>query len=161
MKSAKETDGELGNGTSDAFAAGISSMPQESTSIFPSGKHDMQEKNTKLLSILDKMHIVVSSFDAIAGSGAAKTYTALALKTIYCHFRSLYDAINGQIRMALKKPWGGIFFGKCYPKDLDRTMLGRQTGLTRSQVSNWFINARVRLWKPMVEEMYEKEVGDV
>jgi hypothetical protein len=25
----------------------------------------------------------------------------------------------------------------------------------RCQVSNWFINARVRLWKPMIEEMYE------
>ena len=24
------------------------------------------------------------------------------------------------------------------------------------QVSNWFINARVRLWKPMIEEMYEE-----
>jgi len=27
-----------------------------------------------------------------------------------------------------------------------------------TQVSNWFINARVRLWKPMVEEMYLEEV---
>ena len=27
------------------------------------------------------------------------------------------------------------------------------------QVSNWFINARVRLWKPMVEEMYKEEFG--
>ncbi|THU65951.1 hypothetical protein C4D60_Mb05t09040 [Musa balbisiana] len=25
------------------------------------------------------------------------------------------------------------------------------------QVSNWFINARVRLWKPMVEDMYQQE----
>ncbi|GJN29930.1 hypothetical protein PR202_gb18196 [Eleusine coracana subsp. coracana] len=25
-------------------------------------------------------------------------------------------------------------------------------------VSNWFINARVRLWKPMIEEMYKEEV---
>jgi hypothetical protein len=22
-------------------------------------------------------------------------------------------------------------------------------------VSNWFINARVRIWKPMIEEMYK------
>lgn len=26
------------------------------------------------------------------------------------------------------------------------------------KVSNWFINARVRLWKPMVEEMYAEEM---
>lgn len=28
------------------------------------------------------------------------------------------------------------------------------------QVSNWFINARVRLWKPMVEDMYQQEVKE-
>lgn len=28
------------------------------------------------------------------------------------------------------------------------------------QVSNWFINARVRLWKPMVEEMYVEETKE-
>lgn len=68
-------------------------------------------------------------------------------------------------------------------------MLAKQTGLTRSQVhichfyfkdciillvglsmlimefvyvqvSNWFINARVRLWKPMVEEMYLEEIKE-
>ncbi|KAK6943032.1 POX domain [Dillenia turbinata] len=41
-----------------------------------------------------------------------------------------------------------------YPTDTDKLMLAKQTGLTRSQVSNWFINARVRLWKPMVEEIH-------
>ncbi|GAA0166606.1 homeodomain transcription factor [Lithospermum erythrorhizon] len=45
-----------------------------------------------------------------------------------------------------------------YPKDSDKIMLAKQTGLTRGQVSNWFINARVRLWKPMVEEMYTEEM---
>ncbi|XP_052173404.1 BEL1-like homeodomain protein 9 [Diospyros lotus] len=44
-----------------------------------------------------------------------------------------------------------------YPTDTDKLMLARQTGLSRSQVSNWFINARVRLWKPMVEEMHMLE----
>ena len=28
------------------------------------------------------------------------------------------------------------------------------------QVSNWFINARVRLWKPMVEDMYQQELKE-
>ncbi|XP_038990798.1 BEL1-like homeodomain protein 9 [Hibiscus syriacus] len=44
-----------------------------------------------------------------------------------------------------------------YPTDTDKLMLAKQTGLSRSQVSNWFINARVRLWKPMVEEIHVLE----
>ncbi|WCJ30992.1 BEL1-like homeodomain 2 [Euphorbia peplus] len=47
-----------------------------------------------------------------------------------------------------------------YPSDADKHLLARQTGLSRNQVSNWFINARVRLWKPMVEEMYQAESKD-
>ncbi|KAK4724761.1 hypothetical protein R3W88_027540 [Solanum pinnatisectum] len=44
-----------------------------------------------------------------------------------------------------------------YPTDSDKVMLAEQTGLSRNQVSNWFINARVRLWKPMVEEIHMLE----
>lgn len=44
-----------------------------------------------------------------------------------------------------------------YPTDTEKLMLAKQTGLSRSQVSNWFINARVRLWKPMVEEIHMLE----
>ncbi|XP_058074064.1 homeobox protein ATH1-like [Magnolia sinica] len=40
-----------------------------------------------------------------------------------------------------------------YPKDAEKHLLAMRSGLTRNQVSNWFINARVRLWKPMIEEM--------
>ncbi|KAK7307578.1 hypothetical protein VNO77_40772 [Canavalia gladiata] len=47
-----------------------------------------------------------------------------------------------------------------YPSDADKHLLARQTGLSRNQVSNWFINARVRLWKPMVEEMYQQELKE-
>lgn len=41
-----------------------------------------------------------------------------------------------------------------YPTDTDKMLLATQTGLSRNQVSNWFINARVRVWKPMVEEIH-------
>ncbi|KAJ4963494.1 hypothetical protein NE237_023433 [Protea cynaroides] len=47
-----------------------------------------------------------------------------------------------------------------YPSDADKLLLARQTGLSRNQVSNWFINARVRLWKPMVEDMYQQEAKE-
>ncbi|VVA99299.1 unnamed protein product [Arabis nemorensis] len=191
-------------------------------------RQELQSKLSKLLSILDEvdrkykqyyhqMQIVVSSFDVIAGCGAAKPYTALALQTISRHFRCLRDAISGQILVTRKSLGGGndgsdgigvgisrlrnvdqqvrqqralqrlgvmqphtwrpqrglpdssvlilrawLFehFLHPYPKDSDKIMLARQTGLSRGQVSNWFINARVRLWKPMVEEMYKEEFTD-
>ncbi|MED6118386.1 hypothetical protein PIB30_002092 [Stylosanthes scabra] len=177
------------------------------------------EKKTKLLALLDEvdkkyrqychqMQIVVSSFDMVAGIGAAEPYTWLALRTISRHFRSLRDAISGQIQViqrclgeqegiprlryvdqqlrqqkalqqlgvmrqawrpqrglpetsvSILRAWLFEHFLHPYPKDSEKIMLARQTGLTRNQVANWFINARVRLWKPMVEEMYKEEFGD-
>ncbi|CAL5045090.1 unnamed protein product [Urochloa decumbens] len=60
--------------------------------------------------------------------------------------------------VAVLRAWLFDHFLHPYPNDVDKHILARQTGLSRSQVSNWFINARVRLWKPMVEEMYTEEV---
>ncbi|KAI4322478.1 hypothetical protein L6164_022170 [Bauhinia variegata] len=62
--------------------------------------------------------------------------------------------------VSILRAWLFEHFLHPYPKDSDKVMLAKQTGLTRSQVSNWFINARVRLWKPMVEEMYMEEVKE-
>lgn len=44
------------------------------------------------------MQVVASSFEIVAGGGAARRYTALALRTISCQFRSLRDAIKKQIQ---------------------------------------------------------------
>jgi hypothetical protein len=62
--------------------------------------------------------------------------------------------------VSVLRAWLFEHFLHPYPKDSDKHMLAKQTGLTRSQVSNWFINARVRLWKPMVEEMYVEEMKE-
>nr|URM60723.1 TALE family protein [Gymnema sylvestre] len=62
--------------------------------------------------------------------------------------------------VSVLRAWLFEHFLHPYPKDSDKLMLAKQTGLTRSQVSNWFINARVRLWKPMVEEMYIEEMKE-
>ncbi|XP_062074398.1 homeobox protein BEL1 homolog isoform X2 [Humulus lupulus] len=192
---------------------------------------ELQKRKAKLLSLLeeverrykhycDQMKSVVSSFEAVAGAGAATVYSALASKAMSRHFRCLKDGIVNQIQATRKAmgekdatgaapgttrgetprlrlldqtlrqqrafqqmtmmeshPWrpqrglpersvsvlrAWLFehFLHPYPSDVDKVILARQTGLSRSQVSNWFINARVRLWKPMVEEMYLEETKE-
>ncbi|KAB8086541.1 hypothetical protein EE612_009885 [Oryza sativa] len=58
--------------------------------------------------------------------------------------------------VAVLKAWMFENFLRPYPKDSEKEMLAARSGLSRNQVSNWFINARVRLWKPMIEEMCEE-----
>ncbi|XP_024465625.2 BEL1-like homeodomain protein 9 isoform X2 [Populus trichocarpa] len=59
--------------------------------------------------------------------------------------------------VAVLKTWLFEHFLHPYPTDSEKQALAQQTGLSRTQVSNWFINARVRLWKPMVEEVHMLE----
>ncbi|XP_065880924.1 BEL1-like homeodomain protein 11 [Euphorbia lathyris] len=191
-------------------------------------RHDLQVKIAKLIALLEEiegryekyyhqMEDVVSSFEEVAGLGAAKSYTALALQAMSRHFCNLRDAIVSQINAARRKisqdlpkissgmsrlslidresgnnrislhqlgminsqrqawrpirglpetsvtilrTWLFEHFLHPYPNDSEKLMLASQTGLTKNQVSNWFINARVRLWKPMIEEMYKEEFAD-
>ncbi|KAK1572209.1 hypothetical protein Q3G72_029139 [Acer saccharum] len=59
--------------------------------------------------------------------------------------------------VSVLKTWLFENFLHPYPTDSEKQILSQQTGLSRTQVSNWFINARVRLWKPMVEEIHKLE----
>ncbi|KAL0314648.1 UNVERIFIED_CONTAM: BEL1-like homeodomain protein 11 [Sesamum angustifolium] len=191
-------------------------------------KHGSYTNLIKLLALLEEverryeeyyhhMEELVSSFEVIAGLGAGKSYTALALQAMSKHFCSLRNAIVSQIRATKQKiekempkissrlsqlslfdqearqnrislqqlglmhnsrqawrpirglpetsvtilrAWLFEHFLHPYPNDSEKLMLASQTGLSKNQVSNWFINARVRLWKPMIEEMYKEEFAD-
>ncbi|KAL2342730.1 hypothetical protein Fmac_004015 [Flemingia macrophylla] len=163
---------------------------------------ELQKRKTKLLSMLEEvdrrykhycnqMKAVVSSFEAVAGNGAAQVYSALALKAMSRHFRCLKDGIMDQIQATRKAmgekdpvapgttrgetprlriidqslrqqrafqqismmethPWrpqrglpersvsvlrAWLFehFLHPYPSDVDKHILARQTGLSRSQ----------------------------
>ena len=61
-------------------------------------------------------------------------------------------------KMVLRE-WLYQHFDRPYPTDQDKQLLSDVTGLTRTQVSNWFINARVRIWQPLVLEL-GKELGE-
>ncbi|KAL6131535.1 hypothetical protein ACLB2K_069910 [Fragaria x ananassa] len=60
--------------------------------------------------------------------------------------------------VSVMRTWLFEHFLHPYPSDSEKQRLAQQTGLSRTQVSNWFINSRVRLWKPMVEEIHSLEI---
>ncbi|CAN8240017.1 unnamed protein product [Cochlearia groenlandica] len=76
--------------------------------------------------------------------------------------RHAWKPIRGlpETSVAILRAWLFQHFLHPYPNDEEKLMLASQTSLSKNQVSNWFINARVRLWKPMIEEMYKQEFGD-
>ncbi|XP_018490607.1 BEL1-like homeodomain protein 10 [Raphanus sativus] len=200
---------------------------------------ELQNKKNKLLAMVDEvdkrynqyyhqMEALASSFEIVAGFGASKPYTSVALNKISRSFRSLRDTIEEQIQIVREKlgekgggelsldeqqqqqgggggeriprlryldqrlrqqrafhqqigmvrpswrPQRGLpensvsalrawlfeHFLHPYPKDSEKMMLAKQTGLSKNQVANWFINARVRLWKPMIEDIYKQEFSD-
>ncbi|VAH87350.1 unnamed protein product [Triticum turgidum subsp. durum] len=152
--------------------------------LSPAERQDLQNKVTALMAMLDQvdrryrhyhqqMQMVVSSFDAVDGSGAGGLSR---LRYIDQHLRQqramqqfgmmqqpqhAWRPQRGlpESAVSVLRAWLFEHFLHPYPKDSEKVMLARQAGLSRGQVSNWFINARVRLWKPMVEEMYKEEFG--
>ncbi|RLN28155.1 BEL1-like homeodomain protein 9 [Panicum miliaceum] len=78
----------------------------------------------------------------------------------FSHSHNIWRPQRGLPERAVSvlRSWLFEHFLHPYPTDSDKQMLAKQTGLTRNQVSNWFINARVRLWKPMVEEIHNLEM---
>ncbi|KAG6533538.1 hypothetical protein ZIOFF_007413 [Zingiber officinale] len=62
--------------------------------------------------------------------------------------------------VAVLRTWLFENFLHPYPDDKEKLILAAKTGLTKNQISNWFINARVRIWKPMIEEMYKEEFAE-
>jgi len=48
-----------------------------------------------------------------------------------------------------------------YPKEEDKRALCKQCDLTISQLQTWFINARIRLWKPCIEHVYNLRKEEV
>lgn len=52
--------------------------------------------------------------------------------------------------------WLNEHFSHPYPSDSEKEHLAQITGLSLTQINNWFINARRRKWRPAVEKL-EKE----
>ncbi|KAF8413211.1 hypothetical protein HHK36_001187 [Tetracentron sinense] len=176
-------------------------------SLYSLELHELQKRKSKLLSMLeevdrryknycDQMKAMVTSFEKVAGTSAAVSYSALASKAMSRHFKCLRDGIVGQIQVIKKAmgekdpvalgttkgetprlrlldqtirqqrefhqmslmethPWrpqrglpeqsvsvlrAWLFehFLNPYPSDVDKHILARQTGLSRSQACPHF-----------------------
>ncbi|KAF4324209.1 hypothetical protein BBO99_00000098 [Phytophthora kernoviae] len=45
-----------------------------------------------------------------------------------------------------------------YPTDEDKQMLLKKTGISMKQLTNWFTNARKRIWKPMMRREHSRQL---
>ncbi|CAD6214023.1 unnamed protein product [Miscanthus lutarioriparius] len=89
---------------------------------------------------------------------ARRTKLAAAARAEQASWRPLRGLPDGSV--AVLRAWLFDHFLHPYPDDGEKLRLAVTTGLSRRQISNWFINARVRLWKPMIEEMYKDEFSE-
>jgi len=91
------------------------------------------------------MEEVVSSFEMIAGLGAAKCYTGLALQAMSRHFCSLRDAILSQINAEKRKLFqdlpkisSGLSQLSLFDRDIRNSRMSlQQLGVIQSQRQVW------------------------
>lgn len=57
---------------------------------------------------------------------------------------------------ALLKQWLLSHMLLPYPGNEEKMALCRATNLEMAQINNWFINARVRIWKPLVQKVFDQ-----
>ncbi|XP_062226073.1 BEL1-like homeodomain protein 9 [Phragmites australis] len=114
---------------------------------------------TKVAAAKEGLSKDIAMFGLAAGGGAAG-FQRGSSATAFGQPHSIWRPQRGLPERAVSvlRAWLFEHFLHPYPTDGDKQMLAKQTGLTRNQVSNWFINARVRLWKPMVEEIHNLEM---
>lgn len=62
----------------------------------------------------------------------------------------------GQSACVILTRWFHANFEHPYPDDDDKEKLARASGLSVKQVSNWFINQRVRKWKPELQKIRDE-----
>ncbi|OQR94997.1 hypothetical protein ACHHYP_00647 [Achlya hypogyna] len=59
------------------------------------------------------------------------------------------------------RTWFDAHFHHPYPSDDEKTALSVEGGITIDQVNNWFINTRVREWKPQIHKVLaQNAAGD-
>ncbi|XP_027350777.1 BEL1-like homeodomain protein 9 [Abrus precatorius] len=149
--------------TSFEYVAGLgNAAPYASLAINAMSKHFRCLKNaiTDQLQFINKAHFQISNRkDESPRFQNSDRGTYSQRPAFLEHQQPVWRPQRGLPERAVSvlRAWLFEHFLHPYPTDTDKLMLAKQTGLSRNQVSNWFINARVRLWKPMVEEIHMLE----
>eukprot|EP00179_Madagascaria_erythrocladioides_P008073 CAMPEP_0198324206 /NCGR_PEP_ID=MMETSP1450-20131203/12280_1 /TAXON_ID=753684 ORGANISM="Madagascaria erythrocladiodes, Strain CCMP3234" /NCGR_SAMPLE_ID=MMETSP1450 /ASSEMBLY_ACC=CAM_ASM_001115 /LENGTH=337 /DNA_ID=CAMNT_0044027987 /DNA_START=173 /DNA_END=1186 /DNA_ORIENTATION=+ len=77
------------------------------------------------------------------------------LKTIDASNKPRRNSLSTRANNTLRL-WLFTNFLNPYPTEEEKATLCEQTGLTMTQINNWFINARVRLWKPTIDALHTR-----
>ena len=159
----------------DALCSSAATKTKEST--MPVAATEKPESNKEKLNLETREDDSQMSYDSddefSSGEGTGKglfKFNSQSAKTqplrdfLVGHFDHPYpnDAQREEVRIGLSQIPPTVF-----PTRLTLSFIYLQlaaaTDMTRAQVSNWFINARVRIWRPMILNLgveIEREGGD-
>lgn len=68
------------------------------------------------------------------------------------------SGISKSVSKVLKR-WLYEHIDNPYPSHVEKQKLSDKTGLATKQIQNWFINARKRIWQPIIDEQKTNKAG--
>ncbi|KAI3504755.1 hypothetical protein L1887_26456 [Cichorium endivia] len=156
-----EMNAGLGSGKSYTALA-LNAMSGHFSSLKDAILSQIYATRKKFLQDLPKINMGFSQLSLFDKENNRHNRIALQQLGMIASPRQTWRPIRGlpETSVMILRSWLFEHFLHPYPNDSEKLMLASQTGLSKNQVSNWFINARVRLWKPMIEEMYKEEFAD-
>jgi hypothetical protein len=110
---------------------------QETNSLFPAFHHQMDAQPAAI-------QMLNSSTIATPTTPIANNANAAA--AVICRGNLPKKSVE------ILRKWLQDHFTHPYPSDGEKENLSKITGLTLTQVNNWFINARRRIWRPLVDQ---------
>ncbi|CAI9284138.1 unnamed protein product [Lactuca saligna] len=156
-----EMNAGLGSGKSYTALA-LNAMSGHFSSLKDAILSQIYATRKKILQDLPRINMGLSQLSLFDKENNRHNRIALQQLGMMASPRQTWRPIRGlpETSVMILRSWLFEHFLHPYPNDSEKLMLASQTGLSKNQVSNWFINARVRLWKPMIEEMYKEEFAD-
>jgi transcriptional regulator len=134
--------------TSDEHSAAVHNMLMKLADVFEEGKQLNPLSKDQQKEIVRKMYHKVEGTKFKIAQTCEENIRNFITKECKKKFNKLPEKAVEVLRK-----WFVDHYEHPYPSDVEKDKLSQITGLTKTQINNWFINQRVRVWKPTIQKI--------